>query len=105
MKTCKKGLHQYASTLKQCPECHKAIRKVYDATPERKTSQKAYQRSYKASPKRKASQKVYKAAHQKAYQVANREVVNSFSAKRRASKLQRTPKWLTRSENCIKGNR
>lgn len=42
-------------------------------------------------------------AHNKKYRQNNKGTVNSFTAKRHASKLQRTPKWLTKEQkNDIK---
>src|ERR1035437_1740165 len=85
MKTCRKGLHQYDSALKQCPECQQIVKATWaKANPEKCVAWVA--KWYKANPEKQA-------AANTTWRKANPGKRNATQAKRHAAKLQRTPKW------------
>lgn len=93
MKLCKKGLHNYDT--KQCMQCEKAWRKankeyIYEKNKIWREENKHWYNEIKNSSETKK-------ASVKAWKKANRARCTALQMKREACKLQRTPKWLTKT--------
>lgn len=104
MKTCRSGLHQYDLisnvSTRGCLECRKLRakglkRKAYEYTYVREHRERMSANSIKW---RLAHPEEFK-ANQKAYRLAYPSRINAKNRQRVATKLSRTPRWLTDAHN------
>jgi hypothetical protein len=98
VKICKKGLHTYADSDKQCFACLAIWRQAHKA--ETNAKRKEYVKTNKelVAAQQKASKLKNKdkaKITQKVYRKANRPKLTALQVKREAAKKQRTPPWLT----------
>jgi hypothetical protein len=100
LKTCRKGLHQYNSDLRQCPECKReSSRRWYEQNTERakenrhrwyeqntERAKESMHRWYEQNSERK------KESRRRRYE-KYRDKRNALQARRRAAKKQAIPAW------------